>query len=129
MASHPLRILVVEDEGILRLDLECMLVDLGHQIAGSAANLPDGLHLAATLGVDLGILDLNLGGTQSRDIADRLAERGIPFLFASGYSPSSIPSSHAGRPCISKPFSSRDLSEAIAVALAPSPEVSDRPVQ
>lgn len=111
--SRSLRILVVEDEMTIALLLEDMLQDLGHQVAGMAMRLPQGLEMARGLDLDLGILDINLDGRRSFPVADVLAERGVPILFASGYGAPGLDAPYEGRPILQKPFQAQDLKAAI----------------
>jgi CheY-like chemotaxis protein len=117
MAERRLRILIVEDEMLVAMNIEDMLLDLGHEVAGLAGRLEAALALAEEGGFDLAMLDVNLAGAQSFPVADLLEERGIPFLFATGYGLSGIVDRHRGRPVLQKPFRSADLAEAIRAAV------------
>jgi CheY-like chemotaxis protein len=97
--------------------IEDMLEDLGCEIVASAARLPDARGLAATATIDLAILDVNLAGHSSFPVAQILRERGIPFLFSTGYGQSGFSHDFADQPLIGKPFSMKDLEETIARAL------------
>jgi CheY-like chemotaxis protein len=79
------RVLVVEDEAILSLDLEAMLLDLGCMIAGSADKLDDALQMARTADFDVALLDVNLGGKRVDPVAEAIRARGIPIVFVTGY--------------------------------------------
>jgi CheY-like chemotaxis protein len=110
-----LRILVVEDEMTIALLIEDMLVELGHEVVDLAMRLPRALELARTAEVDFAILDVNLDGRMSFAVADVLAERGVPFVFATGYGSAGLAPHLEGRTVIRKPF---DLA-ALAAALPP----------
>jgi len=116
-SDHSPKVLVVEDEGIVLIDLELSLEDLGFDVVGSASELQNGISLARELALDIAVLDLNLAGKDSGPIADVLAERGIPFVFATGYTRSTIPQRHAGRPALAKPFSSHLLGDTLRSAM------------
>ncbi|NVO24309.1 response regulator [Donghicola mangrovi] len=89
--SNGLKVLVVEDEAIVAMDLADMLADWGHSVVGPANRAAAGRKLAATQEIDFAILDVNLGGGEtSQQIAQTLRERAIPFVFLSAYSASSI---------------------------------------
>lgn len=62
---------------------------------------------------DAAVLDINLGGEMSYAVADCLAERGIPFLLATGYDDWALPPRLAGVPRLAKPFSPRAALDAI----------------
>jgi CheY-like chemotaxis protein len=85
------RVLLVEDEGIVAMVVEDYLLDLGYEVVAVAARLESGMRLAQDAAIDVAILDVNLAGKLSYPIAELLYERGIPFLFATGYG-------NAGRP-------------------------------
>jgi CheY-like chemotaxis protein len=116
----PLRILVVEDEMTIALMIEDMLLELGHQVVDLAMRLPQAADLASKADFDAAILDVNLDGRKSFPVADILAERGIPFAFATGYGATGIEPAYAGRPVITKPFLLDDLKAALE-ALVSSP--------
>ena len=116
-AEPRLRILVVEDEMLVAMNLEDMLIDLGHEVAGVAARLGAALALAREGAFDLAMLDVNLAGEDSFAVADLLAERGIPFVFATGYGGDGIRGDHSAAPVLQKPFDSRHLAEALRAAI------------
>jgi two-component SAPR family response regulator len=84
--------------------LEDMLADLGYEIVGTASRLDEATGLARTANCDLAILDVNLNGHQSYPVADIFVERGIPFMFATGYGERGMPSAYQNRPTLQKPF-------------------------
>ncbi len=110
------RVLIVEDEMFVAILLEDMLAELGYQVAGIASRVSTALPLVETLDFDLAILDVNLAGEMSFPVADAIAEKGLPYLFATGYGRPGIAPTHAHRPVLSKPFSSGELQTAIASA-------------
>ena len=112
-----LKVLVVEDEAILCMQLEDMLSDLGCTLVGPAMHLDQALALAAASELDIAILDVNLNGARSDAVADRLAGRGLPFVFATGYGASGSDSAYPGAPVLKKPFSLGEFSAAMKAAL------------
>ncbi|MEB2848486.1 response regulator [Rhizobiales bacterium RZME27] len=84
----PLRVLIVEDEMLLALDLEDMLLDAGHDVVGQASDMGQALAIADKLDgqFDVAIMDVNLArGTNGIDTAAALRERwNVPSLFVSG---------------------------------------------
>jgi two-component SAPR family response regulator len=108
-----MRILVVEDEALVALDLADMLCDLGHEVVGPAASCGDALSLCRGGLVDLGLLDFNLGGETSAALADELTSRGIKFAFVTGYRRESLPARFRETPFVSKPVSPTSLLRAI----------------
>jgi CheY-like chemotaxis protein len=113
-----LRVLIVEDEMLVAMNIEDMLLELGHEVAGLAGRLAPALALAREAAFDIAMLDVNLAGEQSFPIAEALAERGIPYLFATGYGAKGVAEEHRHAPIIQKPFRARELDQALR-ALAP----------
>jgi DNA-binding response OmpR family regulator len=119
-AEMTLRILVVEDEMTISLLVEDMLTELGHEVVDLAMRLKQAEEMAATFDIDLAILDVNLDGHKSFPVADILAARGIPFVFATGYGAAGIDPGYQQWPVITKPFLIDDLRRAVEL-LAPPP--------
>lgn len=111
------RVLVVEDEGAIAMMIEEMLEELGCEVVASVARLVTALEIASSAEVDLAILDVNLAGELIFPVADILRDRGIPFLFSTGYGASGLPSEFAQHPVLHKPFSQSDLQHKVALAL------------
>jgi CheY-like chemotaxis protein len=104
-----LRVLVVEDEALIRMMIEEFLGELGYQVAATAAQLADGLRKAKITEIDVAVLDINLQGQLSYPIALTLKDRGIPFIFATGYGTSGVPHAFEGVPILAKPFGIDEL--------------------
>ena len=113
MAERRLRILIVEDEMLVAMNIEDMLLDLGHEVAGIASRLEPALALAAEGDFDLALLDVNLAGQPSFPVAAVLRDRGLPFLFATGYGVKGIIEEFQASPVLQKPFRALDLEQAI----------------
>ena len=112
-----LRVLVVEDEPMLSLALQDMLTDLGCEIAGTAGRLEAALKTSRDLTFDIAVLDINLGGTRVDEVADAIAKRGIPFVFATGYGQEGL-KAHPEAPVVEKPYESTDLERAFQQAMS-----------
>lgn len=113
-----LRILIVEDEGTVAFLLEEMLEELGCEVAASAARVSRAEEAIRSTAVDLALLDVNLGGETSFDLARDLIRRAIPLVFSTGYGNGGLPPDLQGRPVLTKPFTSADLQQAMAEVLA-----------
>ncbi|WP_425991414.1 response regulator [Brevundimonas sp. TWP2-3-2] len=105
------RILVVEDEPIVAMLVEDILLDEGAAIVGPAANVAQAMLLAATAEIDAGFLDVNLNGEDSHCIAAKLRERGIPFVYATGYGTSGEMNTET--PVIQKPYLPTQVAEVL----------------
>jgi len=108
------QVLIVEDESLLVMVLEDILPELGYDVCASAGSVSSALHVLQSQDPDLAILDINLGGHRSFPVADVLRERGIPFLFASGYTQSILPERHAEAVLVAKPYGRSELEDALA---------------
>lgn len=116
-ALQGLSVLVVEDETIVSLLVESMLADLGCDDVWYASCVAEGLALLDERTPDAAVLDVNLSGEPAYPIARRLADTGVPFVFATGYGASGIHEDWSGRPVLQKPFQSTALAAALASAL------------
>jgi CheY-like chemotaxis protein len=113
------RILIVEDELMIRMLLEDMLNELGYSVAAEAAHIDEALTAAKDVELDVAILDVNLHGRSIAPIAAILAARGIPFVFATGYGEQGVPDGYRDRPTLRKPFQKDALGQSLDRALAP----------
>lgn len=112
--SAPQHILIVEDEPLIAMMIEDFLDALGKTHAGSADSVASALGLIAAGGVDAAILDVNLrGGETSFPIAETLAARGIPFVFATGGSHDCVGEDWRDRPTLAKPFTMDGVARAL----------------
>ena len=84
-----LRVLVVEDEAVVRLDLVEMLRDAGALVVGEAGSLAEGLEAAEAGELDAAVLDRNLNGESSLPLARLLDRRKVAVVFVTGYGPAS----------------------------------------
>ncbi|WP_114948570.1 response regulator [Microvirga calopogonii] len=115
------RILLVEDEAMIAMLVGDMLEDLGHELVTVATRLEDALAAAGNGTFDLAILDLNLAGVLTYPVADVLAGRGIPFIFATGYGSGGLKETYAGWATLQKPFDQQALEYAVEAALQHGP--------
>ena len=118
MTGKRLRVLVVEDQSILALEIELVLRDLGHHVVGTATDLERSLALAASEPIDLALVDVNLSdGPTGPEIARRLSgEHGAVVVFLTA-NPEQIPSCFSGAiGVMSKPFDDALLRDVLAFA-------------
>jgi CheY-like chemotaxis protein len=112
------RVLVVEDEAMIALLVEDMVLEFGSQVIGPVAKIEDALKLAREAEIDTAILDVNLGGTVIFPVAEALEERGIGFIFATGYGSSPRPRRLREHATLPKPFSYEKLATELRKVLA-----------
>lgn len=108
-----LRILVVEDEPLIAMDIEERLLAAGGEVIGPATNLETARRLIAETAPDAALLDANLAGARVDDLAVELRRRGIPFAFATGFGRASLPEAFHDVPVLGKPFGSEQLVEMV----------------
>lgn len=84
-AAHGLNVLVVEDETLVSIDLEIMLEEMGHHVAGVAPHREGAERLIARLGhrIDCALVDTKLALASSRPVAERLRRAHIPYVMMS----------------------------------------------
>lgn len=96
VALTGLNVLLVEDDYFVMKRLRDALGAAGATVLGPASGLPKALALArGAERIDAAVLDVNLHGENVFPVADALAARGVPFVFATGYDESTIPARHA----------------------------------
>lgn len=96
--------MIVEDEPLIAAAMQMLVEDIGGVVSGPHMTLADGLAAAGNgKPLDCALLDCNLGREASWPIAQKLAERGVPFAFTSGKGPSDIDPRFSDRPIFAKP--------------------------
>jgi DNA-binding response OmpR family regulator len=104
-----LRILVVEDEFLLALEVEATLISFGCFVAGPFAKLAKAMDAARITPLDGAVLDINLNGEMVYPLAEFLDTRRVPFVFLTGYVASDIPERFRGFRRLQKPLHPRAL--------------------
>jgi DNA-binding response OmpR family regulator len=110
-------VLIVEDEPILGFALEDMVLAMGASEVTLLSRLEEAEAFLSQATPDLAILDVNIHGKLSYGIADRLLDAQVPYFFATGYGDRTHPSQHTAMPTVTKPYSTRDIEQAIEAAL------------
>ena len=104
------RVLVVEDTTLVSMLIETMIEDMGWTVVGPATQLRDAVAAAGSEAIDAAIVDVNLNGEAAWEVAVILRDRGIPFIFTTGYSDQTpMPPGLEAAPILGKPFQVRDL--------------------
>jgi CheY-like chemotaxis protein len=111
-------ILIVEDEPLIAMMLEDFLETLGHSIHGTCDNVADALVAADADGFDVAILDVNIKGEAVWPVAQRLRERDIPFVIASGGHVEPPPAAFADVPLLEKPYTIDRITPSLERAIA-----------
>lgn len=99
-----MRVLVVEDEPLVAMELAVVVEDAGHIVIGPASTCAQALELVGAGPLDIALLDGNLNGERIDVVADLLSQQGTPFAFVSGYGQEHLPAAHNHRPLAVKPF-------------------------
>jgi CheY-like chemotaxis protein len=107
-------VFIVEDEPSLMFVLEESLKSLGHAVGEKAEYLPEALQRAQSEDFDVAMLDVNLHGQDSFPVADVLVERGIPFVFTTGFEARTLPERFKHTPVMEKPFRLKDIRRVIS---------------
>lgn len=98
------RILVVEDDLLIGLEVKAALDDLGCDVIGPIAAVTPAIDVARAKTLDAAVLDINLGRALSFPIADVLIAANVPFIFLTAYNRAVLPPPYSKRPVLSKPF-------------------------
>jgi DNA-binding response OmpR family regulator len=112
------RVLVVEDEPLLALDMAQTLEDAGYEVVGPATSVKEALRILERAECDAALLDMNLRNETSEPIAHALIALGKPSITLSGYSPSQRPDVFSGSVALSKPLDVPKLLDALRGCLS-----------
>jgi len=118
------RVLVVEDEAVVALMIVDLLVQAECIVIGPAATTGSALDLIEREAFDCAVLDVKLLDGQVFPVADALAARGVPFLFATGYQSDTLGARYAEVPRIEKVYDCADLLDALAGLLESKPRAA-----
>jgi len=123
MANTPTRkVLIAEDEAIIRLDLKEMLEEEGLEVVGEASDGEAAIRIAKEKNPDLVIMDIKMPGMDGLTAAERITEEGLAaVLILTAFSQRDLVQRAAQAGAMAylvKPFQKSDLMPAIDVALA-----------
>jgi len=103
------RVLVIEDEPLVAMEIDTIIEDAGGTVVAILADAGAAIAAIGTARADCALLDGNLHGQPVDEIAGALRAAGVPFLFVSGYGRESLPSGFDGVPLVNKPFETHQL--------------------
>jgi light-regulated signal transduction histidine kinase (bacteriophytochrome) len=103
------RVLIVEDQMLIALDLEQILEAAGMTVIATVTSHKEATSLLQRETPDLAVLDFNLGDGTSEPIAAQLRSRNIPFVFATGYGEATMAEGYEDVPIVRKPYTSDSI--------------------
>ena len=114
-----LKILIVEDDTLIAMELEERLGELGYVVLGPVGTLDAAEKVIAASRPDAALLDANLDGVSSVPLGVKLAGLGVPFAFCTGYDAiKNAPPEIANAPVLTKPISDADLKAGLEALLS-----------
>jgi len=120
--TQKLRVMIADDEAVIRMGLKAMISSLGHQVIGTAANGDDALTRAKRLKPDLLLLDIKMPGQDGLAVAEILAaEMPMPILMLTAYTEKGLIERAANAAVMGylvKPINEAKLGPAIELAVA-----------
>jgi CheY-like chemotaxis protein len=111
------RILIVEDEPLIAMDIASGLKTAGCLIVGPAATLDSARRLIAEVDFDAALIDGNLGGQPVDELALALTQKNVPFVFVTGYGRDSLPHGFREALVLCKPFEPKELRATLEAVL------------
>ena len=112
------RVLILEDDYYLATDEKALLEQAGALVVGPFGGGQDAGELSKAGHIDAAVVDINMGSGPSFECAQALADRGVPFVFVTGYDAAIVPSQLAHVARIEKPIRERDFLAAVAALVS-----------
>jgi response regulator NasT len=119
--ADALRVVVVEDEGLIRMDVVATLQEAGYEVVAEGADGEEAIKLATELEPDLVVMDIKMPKLDGISAAEKIAELKIPVVLLTAFSQSDLVAraAEAGAMAfVTKPFKPSDLLPAIQIALS-----------
>jgi two-component system, response regulator PdtaR len=119
--ADALRVVVVEDEGLIRMDVVATLQEAGYEVIGEGADGEEAIKLATELEPDLVVMDIKMPKLDGISAAEKIGELKIPVVLLTAFSQSDLVAraAEAGAMAyVTKPFKPTDLLPAIQIALS-----------
>lgn len=113
--SRPARcVLVIEDEMQLASMIQYILTHAGYRVL-HAARVDTAMEIVRSgVSIDAALVDINLNGREVFPVTAALRERGVPFVFASGYGREGLPPEFSDCQVVQKPFLPESITNAVA---------------
>ncbi len=118
------RVLVVEDEFMIGLDVSQQLTSAGYEVVGLATSVAKALRLEPRC--DVAVLDVNLGGETCEPVARKMRASGKPFVVLTGYSADTLQPSFSDATVLRKPPCTDDLLAALRGCVDAMPKAASR---
>jgi CheY-like chemotaxis protein len=115
------RVMVIEDNAVVALDLQGVLRQAGYRVVGPARTMADAERLMARGPIDCAVLDTDLKGGKAFAVADRLDRAGIRFVLITNDPRKEPGEKFAGRPVIAKPYHPDEVLAAVERAISEAP--------
>ena len=103
------KVLVIEDEPFQGLEIVAALGGAGIEAIGPFPTVDGALAAIAGREIDAALVDLNLNGVPSFDVAAALRRKGVPFAFVTGYDSAALPPEFSSAPLLRKPCEEQAL--------------------
>ena len=116
------RVLVVEDEFLIGLDIGQQLASAGYEVVGLATSVAKALRLEPRC--DVAVLDVNLGGETCEPVAQKLRASGKPFVVLTGYSADTLQPSFSDATILMKPPCIADVVAAVRACTEAMPKAA-----
>ncbi len=119
--AEALRVVVVEDEGLIRMDVVATLQEAGYEVVGEGADGEEAIKLATELEPDLVVMDIKMPKLDGISAAEKIGELKIPVVLLTAFSQADLVAraAEAGAMAyVTKPFKPTDLLPAIQIALS-----------
>jgi CheY-like chemotaxis protein len=115
-----LRVLIVEDELVVAMELESLLKDLGCDVVALVPSVARALRVLARELPDVALLDVNVQGERVTPVAEALEEEKVPFVLVTGYGGARLREPPLQRvPRLSKPVDRRQLARVLEAVAPP----------
>jgi DNA-binding response OmpR family regulator len=109
MKTLPRKVLIVEDEPLIALDLQLLLEEAGYQVIGPATTVEEAKKLADRHELRAALLDLNLNGELTTAVLNLLLEESVPVVVLSGYASKADELPFSRCPFLQKPYEQEDV--------------------